>query len=78
MKEELFSKKNGNEYMDIFRQNNLISNYTVVEFCPIAYKLILKNKKIRDELLYKYPSMQIEDYYLKSHIIYLKKNFLSK
>ncbi len=78
VKEELFSKKNGNEYMDIFRQNNLISNYTVVEFCPIAYKLILKNKKIRDELLYKYPSMQIEDYYLKSHIIYLKKNFLSK
>jgi|TARA_B110000003_G_scaffold275671_1_gene318990 2-polyprenyl-3-methyl-5-hydroxy-6-metoxy-1,4-benzoquinol methylase len=73
VQEDLFSKLSGNEYMKIFNQNNFISKKTYVEFCPIGYKLIRKNKKLREKLLKKYPNMKIENYYLKTHIVYLKK-----
>ena len=73
VKEELFSKIRGNEYMDIFNRNNLISNYTVVEFCPIGYKLIMNNPDLKQKIVNKYPNIDIEDFYLKTQIVYLKK-----
>ena len=63
----------GNEYMKFFKQNNFYSLKTYVEYCPIGYKLIQKNKKLRSKLIKKYPKIDIEDYYLKTHIVYMKK-----
>ena len=74
VKEDLFSKKKGNEYMEIYKKNNLISEYTVLEFCPIGYKLIKTRGRIKDQILEKHPNLDIEDCYLKTQIVYLKKN----
>ena len=73
VKEELFSKKTGNEYMEIFRTNNLTSHNSVVEFCPIGYQLIMNNHKLKDEIITKYPNINVEDLYLKTQIVFLKK-----
>ena len=72
-KKKLFSKKNANEYFETFRKNNLFSLFTVLEFCPIGYDLIKKNKRIIKTFLSKNLNLQIEDSYLKSQIVYLKK-----
>ncbi len=74
VKENLFSKKSGNEYMSIYKKKGLIPKYTVIEFCPIGYKLIRSNTKIKDKILEKYPHLDIEDCYLKTQIVYLKKS----
>ena len=74
VKEDLFSKKKGNDYMNIYKKNNFISKYTVLEFCPIGYQLIRTNSKIKDKILKKYLNLDIEDCYLKTQIVYLKKN----
>ena len=73
VKKNLFSKLSGNEYMKFFSQNNFFSIKTYVEFCPIGYKLIKKNKILRDLLTQKNPNIDIENYYLKTHIVYFKK-----
>lgn len=73
VKENLFSKKKGNEYMEIYKKNDLISKYTVLEFCPIGYKLIKTDSKIKDQILKQYPNLDIEDCYLKTQIVYLKR-----
>ena len=74
VKENLFSKKKGNDYMNIYKKNDFISKYTVLEFCPIGYQLIKTNSKLRDKILKKYPNLDIEDCYLKTQIVYLKNN----
>ena len=58
---------------ETFRKNNLSSLCTVLEFCPIGYDLIKKNIRIRETILSKNLNLQIEDSYLKSQIVYLKK-----
>lgn len=73
VKEKLFSKKSGNEYMDTFKKNNLISAYTVLEFCPIGLNLMKNNIILGKKILKKYKKLHIEDLYLKSQIVYLKK-----
>ena len=73
VKEKLFSKIKGNEYMSIFKKNDLISEYTVVEFCPTGYNLIMNNKNIKTKIINKYPNLNIEDCYLKTQIVYLRK-----
>ena len=73
VQKNLFSKLSGNEYMKFFSQNNFFSIKTYVEFCPIGYNLIKKNQILRDKLKQKYPYIDIENYYLKTHIVYLKK-----
>jgi len=70
---DLFSKLNGNEYMDIFKKNKFSQIKTYAEFCPIGYSLIKKNKVLKKRLLKKYPFINQENYYLKTHIVYLKK-----
>ena len=61
--------------MEIFKTNNLISHNTVVEFCPIGYQLIMNNHKLKDEIIAKYPNINVEDLYLKTQIIFLKKKY---
>ena len=73
VQKNLFSKLSGNEYMKFFSQNNFFSVKTYVEFCPIGYKLVKKNKTLRDKLAQKNPNIDMENYYLKTHIVYLKK-----
>ena len=73
VKEKLFSKKSGNEYMDTFKKNNLISIYTVLEFCPMGLNLMKNNISLGKKILKKYKKLYIEDLYLKSQIVYLKK-----
>ncbi len=69
----LFSKLNGNEYMKIFKKNKFIPIKTYVEFCPTGYKLINQNNKLKEKLIKKNPMIHEENYYLKTHIVYLKK-----
>ena len=73
VKENLFSKKKGNGYMSIYKKRDLLCKFTVLEFCPIGYRLIRSNNKIKDEIFKKYPNLDIEDCYLKTQIVYLKK-----
>ncbi len=72
VQEDLFSKLNGNEYMKILKKFfSPIITYS--EFCPIGYKLMKKNFLLKKKLLKKNPSIPVENYYLKTHIIYFKK-----
>ena len=73
VKENLFSKLNSNEYMKIYNENNLVSLFTVLEYCPIGFKLLRSNKILQKKILKKNTSINLEDLYLKSHIVYLKK-----
>ena len=59
--------------MDVFKKNKFIAIKTYAEFCPIGYMLINQNKRLKKKLLKKNPSIHEENYYLKTHIIYLKK-----
>ena len=74
VKKNLFSKKTGNSYMDIFKKNNLFSKYTILEFCPLGLELVHNDKKLLNKILFKNKKINIEDCYLKSQIVYLKKN----
>jgi hypothetical protein len=71
--EDLFSKLTGNQYMKIFKKNNFKSLSTVVEFCPIGFNLIKNNETIKNKLIKKKLPVYLEDFYLKTHIVYLKK-----
>tara|TARA_Y100001958_G_scaffold132931_1_gene102801 strand:+ start:828 stop:1793 length:966 start_codon:yes stop_codon:yes gene_type:complete len=68
----LFSKLRGQDYMNVFKKYNLKAKFLAVEFCPLGYELI-KNKEIKNKILLKNKNINIEDCYLKSHIIYLQK-----
>ena len=59
--------------MKIFKNNNLFSVYTVLEFCPIGLRLINNDKKLLNKILLKNKKINMEDCYLKSQIVYLKK-----
>ena len=68
----LFSKLRGQDYINIFKKYNLKVKFLAVEFCPLGYELI-KNKGIKSKIFLKNKNINIEDCYLKSHIIYLQK-----
>ena len=70
---KLFSKLSGNQYMEILKKKRFISMITYVEFCPIAYKLLKKNILLKKKLIEKKLPVNLEDFYLKTHIVYLKK-----
>ena len=73
VKKKLFSKLNSNDYMKIYKNNNLKSELTVVEFCPDAFHLLKNNKKLSKKLLKVTKFKNLENFYLKSQIIYLRK-----
>ena len=73
VKKDLFSKLTGNEYMKTYYENNLVSLYTVLEYCPIGFSLLKNYKVLRNKLLLKKTLINLEDLYLKTHIVYLKK-----
>lgn len=73
VKNDLFSKLLANEYFEIFKQNNFHSEFTCVEHCPIGYELIKKDSLLKKKLLSKYKTIHPENFFLKSHIVYLKK-----
>ena len=73
VKKNLFSKLLPNQYMDFYKKNNFQSIFTIVEFCPIGYELLKKNHILKKKIIKKYPSIDIENNYLKSQIVYLKK-----
>lgn len=62
-----------NQYMDIYKKNNLRSILTIIEYCPIGYKLIKNNSILKKKLKSRNPLINVENYYLKSQIVYLKK-----
>ena len=70
--QNLFSKLKGQDYINIFKKYNLKVKFLAVEFCPLGYELI-KNKEIKKKIFLKNKNINIEDCYLKSHIIYLQK-----
>ena len=72
VKEELFSKLTGNQYMKVFRKNKLETKFLIVEFCPKGYNLLKTNLSIKKKLK-SLKSFNLEDFYLKSHIVYLSK-----
>tara|TARA_E500000178_G_scaffold312174_1_gene328651 strand:+ start:1920 stop:2888 length:969 start_codon:yes stop_codon:yes gene_type:complete len=73
VKKDLFSKLLPNQYMDIYKKNNLQPIFTIVEFCPIGYDLLKENYNLKKRIIKKYPSIEIENNYLKTQIVYLKK-----
>ena len=73
VQKDLFSKLKGDEYFEIFNRFKFNSLLTFVELCPIGLKLIKNNIIIKDKLKKKFPLLPIENYYLKTHIVYLQK-----
>ena len=59
--------------MKTYNQNNLFSLYTILEYCPIGFDLLKKNKVLKKKILKKKTYLNFEDLYLKTHIVYLKK-----
>ena len=70
---DLFSKLNANEYIEILKRNKFKLIKAYVEYCPIGYELLRKNPRLYERLIKKNPSIPVENYYLKPHIVYLKK-----
>ena len=70
---DLFSKLNANEYIEILKRNKFKLIKTYVEYCPIGYELLRNNPRLYERLIKKNPSIPVENYYLKTHIVYLKK-----
>ena len=73
VKENLFSKLTGTEYMEIYSKNNFYSKYTVVEYCPDAFQLVHKDNTLKKKLLKITKFKDLENFYLKAQVIYLKK-----
>jgi SAM-dependent methyltransferase len=73
VQEDLFSKLNANEYIEILKRNKFKLIKTYVEYCPIGYELLRNNPRLYERLIKKNPSIPVENYYLKTHIVYLKK-----
>ena len=73
VQEDLFSKLNANQYIEILKKNKFKLIKTYVEYCPIGYELLKKNLRLRERLVKKNSSLPVENYYLKTHIVYLKK-----
>ena len=73
VKKNLFSKLTANQYMKILKKNKFFSRYTVLEYCPISYDLLKKNKNLASRLLKKYNFKSLENFYLKTQIVYLNK-----
>ena len=72
VKLDLFSKLSSNEYLEIFKRVGFTVKKLILESCPIAAELI-KDKKIRDALLEKYPNLNEDDFKCRTHIILLEK-----
>ncbi len=70
---DLFSKLSGNEYIEIFKNSGFNFLETIVELDPIALKLLHQNKTLKNQLLSKNLGVSFEDFYLKTHIVYLNK-----
>lgn len=73
VKSDLFSRLTANEYFEIFKKNNFYSTQTYVEYCPIGLNLIRNNLPLQIKLKKKFPTIDIENFFLKTHIVYLKK-----
>ena len=71
---DLFSKLSGNEYMQIFQEEGFKSLKTIIEADPIALKLLKKNAELKKKLMDLSLPISFEDFYLKTHIVYLEKN----
>ena len=69
---DLFSKLSGNEYIELYRQNNFQLEEMITEFSNEAQKSI-SSSDIRDKLLNKFPNFTIDDFLLKTHIAILSK-----
>lgn len=72
VQENLFSKLMPNEYIDIFKKYGFELIKIYVEFCPIGYKLIKGNNDLKKKLQKKFPNIDEENFYLKTHIAYFK------
>lgn len=73
VQEDLFSKLRGDEYIKIFNKFKFNSLLTYVELCPIGHKLLNNNIILKNKLQKKFPLLPVENYYLKTHIVYLQK-----
>ena len=73
---DLFSKLSANEYFNTFKKYNFYSENTYVEYCPIGFNLLKNNLSLKIQLEKKFPNIELENFYLKTHIVYLKKNIL--
>ena len=70
---DLFSRLSGNEYMQIFKEEGFKSLKTIVETDPIALRLLKNNTILKKKLMDLSLPINFEDFYLKTHIVYLKK-----
>ena len=71
---DLFSKLSGNEYMEIFYKEGFVSLETIAELDPVALKVIKSNPDLKKKLINLNLPVSFEDFYLKTHIVYLEKN----
>jgi len=72
VKLDLFSKLSSNEYLELFKRVGFTVKELILEYCPMAVEL-MKDKKIREALLQKYPNLNEDDFKCKTHIILLEK-----
>ena len=73
VKNNLFSKWTADQYFEIFHENNFYSKSTTVEYCPVGLDLLTHDISLRNKLLNKYKNIHLENFYLKTHIVYLEK-----
>lgn len=69
---DLFSRLSGNDYIKIFKKNGFEVLKIIVEIDMKALQ-VLKNKDLRQKLKKLNLDLDFENFYLKTHIVYLKK-----
>jgi len=70
---DLFSKLSGNDYIKIFNESGFQVLKLIVEIDMKALKILKNNKDIEKKLRNLNLDLDFENFYLKTHIIYLKK-----
>jgi SAM-dependent methyltransferase len=72
IKLDLFSKLSGREYLSLFTKHGFRIKELIVEFCGKSVEALARGS-LRDQLLKKYPSLNMQDYILKSQFVILEK-----
>ena len=69
-----FERKRLISISSIFLTKGFVSLKTIAELDPVALKVIKSNPDLKKKLINLNLPVSFEDFYLKTHIVYLEKN----
>ena len=73
VQQDLFSKLSGNDYIKIFNESGFQVLKIIAEIDMRALKILKNNKQLEKKLRNLNLDLDFENFYLKTHIVYLKK-----